>query len=271
MKYYFLLVLSVLFISCSEDSDPVVFQTDEDIVQYLTQNDITTIKSSTGLRYSIVNEGNGKNPTENSKVTFSYKAYLLDGTVFEESDSEGVTLLLHNLIPGLTEGLKYFDEGSEGLIFIPPALGFGYAVRNGVPAGSVLVFEIKILKVTDAEDEILQYLNDKDLTAQKSNSGLYYIINKQGDGKSATSTSNVTVSYKGYFTNGTVFDESTATGVTFNLQQVIDGWKEGITYFNEGGEGILLIPPHLGYGYTDRTGIPAGSVLIFEIKLISVN
>lgn len=271
MKYYFLLILSAFFISCSDESDPIVVQTDEDIVQYLTQNNIATVKSNTGLRYSIVNNGNGKFPTENAKVTLSYKASLLDGTVFEESNEEGITLLLHNLIPGLKEGLQYFDEGSEGLIFIPPALGFGNFTRNGVPAGSVLIFEIKILKVIEAEDEILQYLSEKDLTAEKSASGLYYIISKQGEGKPALSSSNVTVSYKGYFTNGTVFDQSTATGVSFNLQQVIDGWKEGITYFNEGGEGILLIPPHLGYGYTDRTGIPAGSVLIFEIKLISVN
>lgn len=271
MKYYFLLILSAFFISCTNESDPIVVQTDEDIVQYLTQNNISTIKSNTGLHYSFVNEGSGKIPTENAKITFSYKASLLDGTVFEESEAEGITVLLHNLIPGLKEGLQYFDEGSEGLIFIPPTLGFGYAARNGVPAGSVLIFEIKILKVTEAEDEILQYLSEKDLTAEKSVSGLYYIVNKQGDGKPALSSSNVTVSYKGYFTNGTIFDESTVTGATFNLQQVIDGWKEGITYFNEGGEGILLIPPHLGYGYTDRTGIPAGSVLIFEVKLISVN
>ena len=168
MKYYFLLILRAFFISCSDDSDPIVVQTDEDIVQYLTQNNIATVKSNTGLRYSIVNNGNGKFPTENAKVTLSYKASLLDGTVFEESDEEGITLLLHNLIPGLKEGLQYFDEGSEGLIFIPPALGFGNFTRNGVPAGSVLIFEIKILKVIEADDEILQYLSENELTAEKS-------------------------------------------------------------------------------------------------------
>jgi FKBP-type peptidyl-prolyl cis-trans isomerase FkpA len=70
--------------------------------------------------------------------------------------------------------------------------------------------------------------------------------------------------------NGEVFDSSTS-GISFNLQQVIKGWTEGITYFKEGGTGILLVPAHLGYGNNDYRGIPGGSVLIFEVELISVN
>ncbi|RXP46617.1 peptidylprolyl isomerase [Lutibacter sp. HS1-25] len=153
---------------------------------------------------------------------------------------------------------------------MPPSLGFGFYDRNNVPAGSVLIFDIKILKISTPEDEILAYLAENELEAQKSETGLYYIINKQGEGAVPTANSNVTVAYKGYFTNGTVFDQSD-NGISFNLSQVIKGWQEGITYFNEGGEGILLIPPYLGYGYTDRLGIPAGSVLIFEIKLVKIN
>ena len=52
---------------------------------------------------------------------------------------------------------------------------------------------------------------------------------------------------------------------------MISGWTEGIPLFNEGGNGILLIPAHLGYGSFDVNGIPGGSVLIFEVELISVN
>jgi len=271
MKYYFLLILSVLFISCSEDSDPISYQTEEDIIQYLDENEINAIRSDSGLYYKVETEGNGKIPSEDAKVTFSYKASLLDGTIIETSDAEGYTLLLHNLLPGLSEGLKYFDEGSEGVLIIPPALGYGFTDRNDVKAGSVIIFEIKILKVLEAEDEILQYLDTHELEAQRSESGLYYIINTQGEGLNPTNTSNVTVAYKGYFTDETVFDESGSEGVSFNLGGVIEGWKEGITYFNEGGEGLLLVPPHLAYGYTDRPGIPAGSVLIFEVKLISID
>lgn len=121
------------------------------------------------------------------------------------------------------------------------------------------------------EADIKAYIEANDLTAQRSETGLYYIIDEQGDGAQPTSSSDVTVAYKGYFLNGSVFDQSEETGVTFNLQQVISGWTEGITYFNEGGSGMLLIPAHLGYGSFDFNGIPGGSVLIFDINLISVN
>ena len=121
------------------------------------------------------------------------------------------------------------------------------------------------------EQEIKDYLAKNNLTAQRSTSGLYYIINEQGTGTQPTAASNVTVAYKGYFTNGNVFDQSKAEGISLSLNKVIRGWTEGIPYFKTGGSGVLLIPSHLGYGSTNNGPIPGGSVLIFDVKLISVN
>jgi len=121
------------------------------------------------------------------------------------------------------------------------------------------------------EQEIKDYIAKNNLTAQRSATGLYYIIKEPGTGTQPTATSNVTVAYKGYFTNGSVFDQSSAAGVSFGLNQVIKGWTEGIPYFKTGGNGVLLIPAHLGYGSSANGPIPGGSVLIFDVKLISVN
>ena len=121
------------------------------------------------------------------------------------------------------------------------------------------------------DQEIQTYITDNNLTAQKSSSGLFYVIDNPGTGDQPTTTDNVTVAYKGYFTNGNVFDQSDANGISFGLQQVIAGWTEGITYFKEGGSGILLIPSSLGYGNNGRASIPGGAVLVFDIELISVN
>ena len=121
------------------------------------------------------------------------------------------------------------------------------------------------------ETDILKYIEDNNLNATKSSSGLYYVINNEGTGTRPTNSSNVTVAYKGYFLDGRVFDQSNADGISFGLNQVIAGWTEGITYFKEGGEGILLIPYQLGYGTNGRGSIPGGAVLIFDIKLIRVN
>lgn len=121
------------------------------------------------------------------------------------------------------------------------------------------------------DNEIMAYIDKHNLDAQKSSSGLYYVIDEPGSGQQPTATSNVTVAYKGYFLNGKTFDESNANGISFGLQQVIKGWTEGITYFKEGGKGKLLVPSHLGYGSQGRPGIPGGSVLVFDVHLISVN
>ena len=121
------------------------------------------------------------------------------------------------------------------------------------------------------EQEIKDYITKNNLTATRSTTGLYYVINDPGTGTQPTATSNVTVAYKGYFTNGTAFDQSSSAGISFYLNQVIPGWTEGIQYFKTGGSGILLIPSNLGYGPYDSNGIPGGSVLIFDIKLVSVN
>mgnify|MGYP000153252550 CR=1 FL=1 len=121
------------------------------------------------------------------------------------------------------------------------------------------------------ETDILKYIEENNLNATKTDSGLYYVIHNEGSGTRPTSTSNVTVAYKGYFLNGNVFDESDSNGISFGLNQVIAGWTEGIQLFKEGGDGILLIPYNLGYGINNYRSIPGGSVLIFDVKLISVN
>lgn len=118
------------------------------------------------------------------------------------------------------------------------------------------------------EKEIQDYITKHNLDATKSNTGLYYVIEKEGTGAHPNSNSDVTVNYKGYYTNEKVFDQN--NDVSFNLQQVIPGWTEGITYFKEGGSGMLLVPSKLGYGYNDYKGIPGGSVLIFDIDLLDV-
>lgn len=131
--------------------------------------------------------------------------------------------------------------------------------------------ETNIDYIAKNDKEITDYIAKNNLIVKKSDSGLYYAITEAGTGAQPTPTSNVTVAYKGYFIDGKVFDQSKPEGISFGLDQVIKGWTEGIPYFKTGGSGLLLIPSHLGYGSDDRGPIPGGSVLIFEVKLISVN
>ncbi|WP_299258051.1 FKBP-type peptidyl-prolyl cis-trans isomerase [uncultured Aquimarina sp.] len=131
--------------------------------------------------------------------------------------------------------------------------------------------QIKADLRAENEKEIIKYIEDNGLIAGKSDTGLHFVIREPGTGIRPRRSDKVTVAYKGYFTNGAVFDKSDANGISFDLQEVIKGWREGIRYLKEGGSGTLLIPAHLGYGRRSVGPIPAGSVLLFDITLISVN
>jgi FKBP-type peptidyl-prolyl cis-trans isomerase FkpA len=119
---------------------------------------------------------------------------------------------------------------------------------------------------------IEQYLLDNNISAQEHESGMYYIITTEGFGASPTLNDDVEVSYRGYFLDDTVFDQ-TAAGQTveFPLANLIKGWQIGLPLLKEGGRGTFFLPSELGYGDRPPSGFPANAVLIFDIDLVNVN
>ena len=122
-------------------------------------------------------------------------------------------------------------------------------------------------------DEFLDKNKKDNSDIKETPTGLQYRVLKEGTGEMPKKTDRVKVHYVGRLMDGSKFDSSVDRGepTEFGLNQVIKGWTEGITYFKEGGEGILLIPSNLGYGNNGSGPIPGGAVLVFDIKLISVN
>ncbi len=113
---------------------------------------------------------------------------------------------------------------------------------------------------------IEEYLQQEGLVAERTASGLHYIIDVEGTGGHPSSNSDVEVTYKGYLTDKTVFDPGSRT--SFSLTRVIEGWTEGIPLFKKGGKGVLLIPSELGYGrFPPTSTIPPNAVLIFDVEL----
>lgn len=124
----------------------------------------------------------------------------------------------------------------------------------------------------DIDQEIIEeYVADNSLDAEKTDSGLWYVINDPGTGARPTLQDEVTVHYKGYLTNGNIFDQTGSQPISFPLANVIKGWQEGIPLFMEGGNGILIIPSNLGYGSRRAGSIPPNSVLVFDVELVSVD
>ena len=119
------------------------------------------------------------------------------------------------------------------------------------------------------QDIIATYLTNNNLTATKTGSGLYYRFEDEGLGSLYPNiNSTVEVKYKGYFTDGTVFDENT-TGTKFVLGNVIVGWQEGLSLMKKQSKAQFFIPSSLAYGTRTVGGIEGRecSVIIFDVEL----
>ena len=118
-------------------------------------------------------------------------------------------------------------------------------------------------------EKIEKFLSSNGLTAQTTPSGLFYIVQNEGTGERPTSTSPVSVEYKGYFLNNKVFDA--ADSIQFPLNQVIDGWTEGLQLIREGGSIRLFLPSALAYGSNGAGSIPPNEPIAFDIKLKKID
>jgi FKBP-type peptidyl-prolyl cis-trans isomerase FkpA len=105
--------------------------------------------TASGLQYRVVKAGSGKSPAVSDQVTVTYKGWLIDGTVFDQTaPGQSATFPTGQLIPGWVEALQLMKEGDEWEIVIPSNLGYGEAGAGGViPPNQTLVFNMALLTV----------------------------------------------------------------------------------------------------------------------------
>ena len=132
--------------------------------------------------------------------------------------------------------------------------------------------EVKVIAAENRKkgEEFIKKAMEANKNLKKSASGLVYEITKVGSAVKANEEDSVEIYYKGSLIDGKVFDESKKKTVTFPLNGVIPGIKEGLQLLGEGGEARLYIPDNLGYGEYDIPGIPAGSTLVFDVEVVKV-
>lgn len=114
--------------------------------------------------------------------------------------------------------------------------------------------------------------NAKEEGVKVTESGLQYLVVKEGNGKKPGPNDVVTVHYTGRMIDGTVFDSSVERGepATFAVGQVIPGWVEGLQLMSEGSAYRLFIPSELAYGEHGTGPIQPNSTLIFDVQLLKV-
>ncbi len=104
-------------------------------------------------------------------------------------------------------------------------------------------------------------------------SGLQYRVLREGNGPKPEAGGEVEVHYEGRLIDGTIFDSSYQRGepISFLLNQVIEGWREGVQLMPVGSKYEFTIPSELAYGPQGVPGIiPPNAPLIFEVELLRV-
>jgi FKBP-type peptidyl-prolyl cis-trans isomerases 1 len=265
-------------------------------------------KLPSGLEYVIVKDAPGsKKAIVGSKINFHIRTVLNDSTLFNSYQMNNNEPIFTEVSrPGFNgdvmEGLTLLTEGDSAIFRSPVDSIFKNATLPPfAKSGDKILFFVKMVSVKTADeykkeqeeltskqnkiddDIINEYLKKNNIKATKTASGLYYVIHKPGHGENAKPGQDISMNYTGRLTDGTIFDSNTledfghVTPFTFKLGsgQVIRGWDEGIALMNKGAKATLFIPSSMAYGSRampgnpkNPKGIPANSVLIFDVEML---
>lgn len=120
------------------------------------------------------------------------------------------------------------------------------------------------------EEFLAENAERDDVTVMES--GLQYEVLESGDGESPGPQDTVEVNYEGTLLDGTVFDSSFERGesVSFQVNQVIEGWQEALQAMSVGDSWMLYIPADLAYGESGQGPIGPNEVLTFRVELLDV-
>lgn len=101
-----------------------------------------------GLQYKIIEAGNEVKPGPKDTVDVIYTGTFIDGTEFDSSKGEPVTMPLSIFIEGWQEGLPKIGEGGKIELYIPASLAYGQGQRGPIPGNSTLIFNVELVKVS---------------------------------------------------------------------------------------------------------------------------
>jgi FKBP-type peptidyl-prolyl cis-trans isomerase len=109
-------------------------------------------KTKSGLRYQIIQKGNGKKAEKGNMVSVHYKGQLADGTVFDSSYKRKEPIAFQvgvgQVIAGWDEGICLLNVGDKARLVIPSDLGYGSSGAGGViPPNATLVFDVELVNV----------------------------------------------------------------------------------------------------------------------------
>ena len=109
-------------------------------------------KTNSGLRYQLIQKGDGVKAEKGKTVSVHYKGQLPDGTVFDSSFKRNqpidFQLGVGQVISGWDEGIQLLSVGDKARFVIPSDLAYGSAGAGGViPPNATLIFDVELVDV----------------------------------------------------------------------------------------------------------------------------
>jgi peptidylprolyl isomerase len=226
------------------------------------------VKTASGLATKVIKAGSGReHPGRTDLVTVHYTGWTADGRMFDSSRigaGRPVTFPLDKVIAGWTEGVQLMVPGETRRLWIPESLAY----RGQREPKGMLVFDVDLISFA-ASPQAPADVKGPPADATKTASGLAYKVLRPGTGsRHPAASSQVTVHYTGWTTDGKMFDSSVTRGepATFPLDGVIAGWTEGVQLMVEGEKVRFWIPEALAY---KGESAPYG-MLVFDVELLKV-
>ncbi len=264
----------------------------------------TAIKLPSGIIYRKAVNGNGAYTAKvGDNALIHIRSYISDSMLFDSyklNNNEPVpaTINAPTFNGDVMELLLLAKDGDSIVARVQQdSLFRGDTKPPFVRKGDTVKYQIKVLEITDMvlykkkqkekaneqqllEDPIIEkYLAEQKITdAKKTKLGSYYTYTKKGKGRTPNTGELVSMNYTGYFMNGTKFDSNETADFNHKepyrfkvgRKQVIEAWDEAVSAMHIGDRIKLIIPSPLAYGANDRPGIPANSILVFEMELIDI-
>jgi FKBP-type peptidyl-prolyl cis-trans isomerase len=222
-------------------------------------------KTASGLATKVLARGSGNDhPSKDDVVVIQYTGWKTDGSMFDSSVGKGKPAIfgVGRVISGFSEGLQLMVTGEKRRLWIPESLAYK---GQREPKGT-LVFDVELI---DSPSHAPPDVKAPPADAKKTASGLAYKVLKEGvGGRHPRPSGGVTVNYTGWTTDGKMFDSSVVRGepTSFQVDQVIPGWTEGLQLMYEGEKTRFWIPENIAYKGKQS---PYG-MLVFDVELLKI-
>ena len=266
-------------------------------------------KKANGVEYKIINDAPGKpaQPGDVMELNIVWKVGKNDGkskdsAIIDSRKMNGgkpiqMPLSEPKFRGDLVSGLALLSAGDSAIIRVSfDSLKVALKGQQMPPfakPGDYFIYEVKMVSVKSradyenemkakssqlaaADDKTLQdYFAKNNLKPEKTASGLYYTIQKDGSGDKIGRGQSASLIYTGKLLDGTTFDSNVGKPEAFTVKagtgSVIPGFDEGIMLLKKGTKATLYIPSPLAYGeHSPSPSMPPNSILIFELEVTDV-